>query len=400
MRDTDLYAQILGLEKPWSVETVEFNRESREVKVSVKLNRSGYICPTCGKACPGYDENIRRWRHLDTCQYATIIEAPVPRIECAEHGVLSVDVPWAEQKSRFTILFERLVIDLLKDAPISSVAKWTGLSWDQVDGIMGRAVARGVARKEKVDLVNIGIDETSSKKGHNYLTIVHDKEEGHVLYVGEGRDKTIIDEFYKQWSGHLASIRSVSMDLWPAFLSATRDNVDGAEEKICLDRFHVSGYFNKALDLVRRKEHSGLRKTGDDRLKGTKYDWLRTGHNIDGRSRRWFHDLAQENLKTARAWAMKETATTLWSYKSMKWALKMWKRLLSWMGRSRLDPMKKLAISIRKNLQYILNAIRLKEDNAGAESINSRIQKIKKMSCGFRNIDRFKNAILFRYGLC
>jgi transposase len=398
MRDTDLYAQILGVESPWTVESVDFDKDAGEVKVSVKLERSGYTCPECGKSCPGYDENIRQWRHLDTCQYATILQAPLPRVECPDHGVLTVKVPWAEQKSRFTLLFERLVIDLLRDAPISSVAKWTGLTWDQVDGIMGRAVARGLLRRDKSNLTDIGIDETSSRKGHNYLTIIHDKDSGDVLYVGEGRDTSTVDTFYEEWSGHLAGVRSVSMDLWPAFLGSTRNHIEDAEDKICLDRFHVSGYFNKALDLVRRKEHSLLRKAGDERLNGTKYDWLRTAQNIDGRSRRWFHELIQDNLKTARAWAIKETAVTLWSYRSKTWAKKMWTRLLGWMSRSRLDPMVKLATSLRKNLHYILNAILLKEDNARAESINSRIQKVKKMACGFRNIQRFKNAILFRYG--
>jgi transposase len=398
MRDTDLYAQILGVQSPWSVDCVDFLKESKEVRITVSLDKSGYACPVCGKPCSGYDSSKRRWRHLDTCQYATFIESDVPRIECEEHGIRSVNVPWAEAKSRFTILFERLVIDLLHDASISVVADWTGLSWSQVDGIQSRAVARGLARRKTEPVQDIGVDETSAKKGHNYLTIVHDKASGNVLYVGENRDMATIDRFYEEWQDHLWAVRSVSMDLWPAFIGSARKWLDDADSKICFDRFHVAGFFGKAVDLVRRAECRELKADGNDMLKGTKFDWLRNGNNLDGRSRRWFNKLTRENLKTARAWAIKETAARLWSYTSRTWAEKVWGRLIGWMWRSRLAPMIALAKSLKKHFYGIMNAIILGVDNGMAESINSKIQKVKKMACGFRNTERFKNAIIFHFG--
>ncbi len=398
MRDTDLYAQILGVQSPWSVDCVDFLKENKEVRITISLSKAGYCCPTCGKQCTGYDSKRRRWRHLDTCQYATFIEADVPRIECKEHGIHSVGAPWAENKSRFTILFERLVIDLLLDAPISVVAEWTRLSWSQVDGIQSRAVDRGLARRKKEPVLDIGIDETSAKKGHNYLTIVHDKATGNIIHVGVGRDTKTIDDFYEAWQGHLWAIRSVSMDLWPAFIGGAMRWLDDAESKICFDRFHVAGFFGKAVDLVRKREHRELQADGNESLKGTKYDWLRNGTNLDGRSRRWFVELTRENLKTARAWAIKETASMLWKYTSRTWAEKAWHNLFGWMWRCRLSPMIDLARSLKKHFYGILNAIMLCEDNGMAESINSKIQKVKKKACGFRNIERFQNAIMFHFG--
>jgi transposase len=398
MRDIDLYAQILGVQSPWSVDCVNFLKENKEVCITVSLSKAGYCCPECGKPCNGYDVKRRRWRHLDTCQYATFIEADVPRVECKEHGIHSVRVPWAEEKSRFTILFERLVIDFLHDAPISVVAKWTGLSWSQVDGIQSRAVARGLARRKKEPAQDIGVDETSSKKGHNYLTIIHDKASGNVIYVGVGRDMATIDGFYKEWQDNLWAVRSISMDLWPAFIGSARKWLENADSKICFDRFHVAGFFGKAVDLVRKYENRDLQTQGNNTLKGTKYDWLRNGNNLDGRSRRWFTKLTQENLKTARAWAMKETASMLWRYTSKAWAEKMWHRLIGWMWRSRLLPMIDLSRSLKKHFYGIMNAIMLGVDNGMAESINSKIQKVKKMACGFRNIERFQNAIMFHFG--
>ncbi len=242
-----------------------------------------------------------------------------------------------------------------------------------------------------------GLTETSSRKGHHYLTVV--SEGSRVLYVAQGRDMAAIDGFWTGLSAEArAGINSVSMDLWRAFVSSTQRHVPSAREKICLDRFHVAGYFGKALDEVRRKENRELMEQGREELKGTKYDWLRTDALVDNRSRRWFSELAQSSLKTARAWAMKETAHRLWGYVRMGVVQKAWKELLGWMSRSRMNPMVQLARMIRKNLWMILNAIRLRATNGNAKGNNSRIQKVKKMACGFRNINSFKNAIYFHLG--
>lgn len=398
MNDAELYRQILGITAPWGVLGVRLRHEAGEVVVKVGwVGPSPLSCPECGRQGPGYDTKVRRWRHLDTCQYTTVIEGEIPRVNCDEHGVRSVGVPWAQKGSRYTALFEALVIHWLKDAPLSAVARNLKMGWDAVEGIRDRAVRRGLARRGELLPGDIGIDETSARRGHHYLTVV--SEGSRVLYVAEHRDKEAVDGFWEQLSpAALAGLRSVSVDLWPAFLSSIRQHVPQAEEKICLDRFHVAGYFSKALDQVRRKENKELLLTGSEELKGTKYDWLRSDAKVDNRTRRWFTELARSSLKTARAWAMKETAHRLWGYVRMTVARKAWLQLLGWMSRSRMKPMLELAKSIRKNLRMILNAIHLKVSNGPAESNNARIQKVKKMACGFRNINSFKNAIYFHLG--
>ena len=129
-------------------------------------------CPTCGKVVPGYDHPPRRWRHLDTCQHQTIVEADVPRVNCPEHGCLTLSVPWAEQRSRFTLLFEGLLISWLKDTSVAAVCRHFGISWNAVDGVMRRAVARGLARKQRSVVTHICLDEVSIKKRHVYMTII------------------------------------------------------------------------------------------------------------------------------------------------------------------------------------------------------------------------------------
>jgi len=144
MRDRDLYAQILGIESPWQVRDVELHLKEGEVVVHVELEPGAHlVCPHCGKPAPRYDKRTRRWRHLDTCQYRTVLSAEVPRIECSEHGVSLIRVPWAEPGSRYTALFEALVIDWLQEAPAGAVSRRLGVSWNAIDGIMQRASAGG-----------------------------------------------------------------------------------------------------------------------------------------------------------------------------------------------------------------------------------------------------------------
>jgi len=129
-----------------------------------------------------------------------------------------------------------------------------------------------------------------------------------------------MDVFYEKWRDHLWAVKSVSMDLWPAFISSARKWLEDADSRICFDRFHVAGFFGKAVDQVRKREHRDLKAEGNESLQGTKYDWLGNGNNLDGRSRRWFTELTRQNLKTARTWAIKETASRLWDYTSEIWA--------------------------------------------------------------------------------
>jgi len=148
MRDIDLYTQILGLSLPWKVDAVELDRAAGQLLVKVSLSDSAVLCcPHCGHDSAGYDHRVRRWRHLDTCQYETILEARVPRVRCPEHGVVTVQVPWADADSGFTQLFEALVIDWLQEASIQAVSRQLGLSWGVIDRIMQRAVTRGLARR-------------------------------------------------------------------------------------------------------------------------------------------------------------------------------------------------------------------------------------------------------------
>lgn len=395
-----LYTLILELPPAWEVSDVVVDKPQRQVRVRVDQVGSAELrCPRCSTPGSRHDSRQRRWRHLDTCQYQTIVECWVPRVRCPEHGVLQIPVPWAESSSRFTALFEKHVIDWLHEASLSAVARKLDLSWDQVDTIMKRAVERGLARRERHAPRRIGIDETSFQKRHEYVTVVMDQDEDMVIHVADGRDQGALDAYYETLSeGELAGIECVSMDMWRAYLKSTRAHVPQADDKICFDKFHVVKHLSDAVDKVRRREHRDLQRRGDDRLAGTKYAWLQHPDNMS--EQRWtsFAEVRDSALKTARAWAIKETAMTLWDYLRRGWAEKAWKRWLGWASRSKLKPVVAAAQMIRKHLRGILNAIVHGATNAASESVNAKIQRIKRQACGFRNRERFRNAIYFHCG--
>lgn len=400
MRDKALYAKILNISEPWVVTDVDLNKDTKQITVYVDLtNKAVGGCATCGKSCAGYDHRIRRWRHLDTCQYQTVIEAKMLRVECDEHGVSTVPVPWADKGSKLTALFEAVVIDWLKEASISAVATQLKLSWKMVDGIMKRAVERGLMRRKEIEVTKIGVDETSFKKGHDYVSIVTDAERKRILFIADDRKADSLDGFFKCLSiEQLNAIKSISMDMWAPFIKAVRDNIKGSEEKIAFDKFHVAQHLGNAVDKVRKSEHKDLKSHGRDDLVKSKYKWLRNPNNMSAEQWKDFAVLRKSNLKTARAWAIKELAMDLWGYKVRGWAEKGWLAWYGWAIRSKLDPIKRVAKMIKNHLWGIINAIVLNANNGHAESMNSKVQKIKRMACGFRCKERFKNALYFHLG--
>lgn len=345
MRDKELYRKILGIEEPWTVKDVELDREQGEVRVEL-AHRAGerLRCPECGTPCAGYDARARRWRHLDTCQYRTILVAQVPRVDCPQHGVRQVSVPWGEPGSRLTALFEALVIDWLKEASLSAVARQLGLGWTETSGIMSRAVRRGLARREPKLPTHTGVDEVSFQRRHEYVTVVHDAQKGVVVHVADGRGRECLDTFYEGFSEEERSaVESVRMDMGAAYIASTEQFIPGAETKIAFDKFHVAQHLSKAVDQVRRQENKALLAQGDERLKGTKYLWLQ--HPDHFREERWtaFEPLRTSMLRTARAWAIKTLAMELWCYRRRGWARKAWLRWYSWTIRCRLEPVKRVA---------------------------------------------------------
>lgn len=401
MRDTELYRYVLGLEAPWTVSKVELSVDKHQVDVWAEHRpNASFPCPECGKVSGLHDHaEERTWRHLDTCQFATLLHARVPRVKCPTHGVRQVAVSWAEARSRFTLLFERFAIDVLKETDVAGAAKILGLSWDEAHHLMERAVARGLTRKSKEIPAQIGIDEKAFAKGHNYVCLVCNLETGTVEHIAEGRTEASLFSYFAPFHlADVAAVQAVAMDMWTPFINTVLRCVPGAGDRIVFDRFHIVAHANRAVDIVRRAETKALRAEGDPALTGSRYLWLYGAENVPTHRQAAFDQLKAVSVTTSRAWALKEMLRGLWDCATREDAAAYHRRWHHWATHSRLTPIIKVARMVQSHLPNILSYYAHRVTNAVSEGINSAIQTIKKRAFGYRNKTHFMNAIYFHCG--
>lgn len=264
---------------------------------------------------------------------------------------------------------------------------------------MQRAVARGQARKKERPLRYVGVDEKAFRKGHSYMTVVCDLERSTVEYVSEGRTTQSLADYYETLRpAQRGGIEAVAMDMWEPYVQATLEHVPLAAEKIVFDRFHIMKHMNEAVDAVRREEHRALTAQDDDTLKGTKHWWLYAMENVPDKYQTTFKRVRDQNLRTSRAWAIKETLRDLWTYHSTTWARKFFDQWRRWVNRSRLEPVKEVARMLARRIENVLSYCRHEITNAVAEGLNSKITAVKHRACGYRNKENFKTAIYFFAG--
>jgi transposase len=400
MKDTQLYERLLGLSKPWSVREVELDLAGNRVTVHVQCDPG----TVWGDPQTGQDRAHvhgwvdREWRHLDTCQLETRIVAKVPRLKYKSGKVEEAVVPWAERFSRITLMMEVFVVRLLQAAGnVSRVAALLKLDWHTVNAVIVKAVERGMARREQEPLRNLGIDEKSIASGHNYASVLTDIDRSRVLEVERGNKledawrllSTLSDE-------QRAGVRAVAMDMWPGYMSAAMGKLRNAA--IVHDKFHVSKYLNEAVDQVRRAEHKRLLARGTSPLTGTKYQWLRSMPDKRCAEAVALRELHRANLKTSRAWALKESFAAFWNYRNRKAAERFLRAWTARAMRSRLVPLRRLVQTLRRHSDGLLNYGVHRITNAAAEGFNSIIQNIKSNARGFRNFEHFRARILFFCG--
>ncbi len=395
----ELLKRVLSLPAPWTITGAKLDEEKRSVDVYVTYEASEGPCPECSEICKRHDTVERRWRHLDLCDHQTWIVCKIPRVRCAEHKVHTLQVPWADGWARFTARFECVVIDWLKEASMTAVARNLGLSWDQVNGIQERAVARGLSRREAIAPKRIGVDETSFQKRHEYVTIVTDLDNTRVLYVADDRKQSSLDGFFEGLDKPTRSgIEVIAMDMHHPYIYSAATYVPEVLSRLCFDRFHVAQLFSRAMDSVRRSETKRLAKEGETSLIGTRYLWLKSKAGLSKPLRKKLAALLETASTVASVWAIKEAASKLWDYTSKTWAWKAWLTLCQAARRLEIPALDQVINTVLRHLFGIVNAITLKATNAASESINSRVQAIKRRANGYRDRERFRAAIMFHLG--
>lgn len=402
MRDITLYESLLGIGPPWRIEKVDLRLEQGEVVLHVAVKEEVlWGCPECAQRMHVHDYHVRRWRHLDTCQCKTLIEARVPRVKCPEHGTAMVRVPWAEPHSRFTALFERLAIDLLRDCSITAASKHLRLSWDECDHIKAKAVERGLRRKGEVLGRALCIDEKSVGRGHDYVTVVTKvTESGPVLdYLGDGREEQALDGFWKASStAVLEQVECVSMDMWKAYINAVEAHLPAGKQAITHDPFHIIQHMNKAVDDVRRQEVNLLSPDKGKALKGTRPMWLYGFENLPEKWDERLRALKDSQMKTARAWRLKETLRAMYQCENAAQAGALFTQWYRDAMRSKLAPVKKVARMLKNHLPQVLSYFIHRITNAYSEGMNSIIQALIKRANGYRSRERLKRDLFFHLG--
>ena len=401
MQDAEqIYSKLLELKYPWMVDSVSIDSTRKIVDVHVIHDKGAKLpCPECRRECMVYDHLRERvWRDLDSIGFKTFIHARPPRIQCPEHGIREAVMPLSERRSRFTLRFESRSIRVLQNMDIYNFTQIMDISWSQAWNIIDHAVKRGMSRKTSHPRI-IGIDDKSYRKGHKYITIVMDMEKDGVDFISLDRRKSSLDAYYESLSeSDLSKISAVSMDMWDPYISSTLEHVPGAHGKIVFDRFHVMRHVNEAVDSVRKEENRDLVKRGIMDLKGSRYIWLYSQENLPDKYRERYNALKSSDLKTGKAYSMKENIRNLWNCVSGEDAREYWKRWHSWIVHSSIDAMKIVAKMMRVHIDKILNYFTHRITNAKAEGINSKIALIEKMAYGFRNRGHLKTAIYFKCG--
>lgn len=248
---------------------------------------------------------------MDTCEYQTWIEADVPRVQCPEHGCVQVAIGWADRHSRYTQKFEMMVLDWLRETTIHAISRRLGLSWSAIDGILRRAVNRGLRRRGIASDANISVDEVACAKGRDYVTIVSSAQR--VLAVEDGRSAESLQRYFNALGRRRCqALESVSMDMSVAYIKAALDTLPEASKKVAFDHFHVAKTLGDAVDNTRKSELHRVDYALRRDIHRSRYDWLRRGSHLSDFARERMQALSASLLDTAMAWMLKERAREIW----------------------------------------------------------------------------------------
>ena len=389
MKELELFQAALGLGDEWFVQKTEFNATDKRLDIYLDfVPGTQFDCPICGMKCGAYDTSKRVWQHLNFFQQATYIHARLPRIKCAKDGIKQIQVPWARERSGFTLLFEAMIMALAESMPVSGIAALVGVHDTRIWRIINHYVKAELAASDLSKVKRVGVDETSSKRGHNYVTLFVDMDTSKVVFVTEGKDSDTLQAFktfLESHGGRAENIQEFSSDLSPAFIAGITTHFPNAH--ITFDKFHVMKLLNKAVDEIRREEQS----TEAD-LKKSRYVWLKNPQNLTTKEQKKLQSLSNKKLKTGRAYRMKLTFQELFTY-DKETALEELKKWYAWAARSRLEPIKAFAATLKKHWNGIIRWFTSKLTNGILEGLNSLVQAAKARARGYRSLEYFKLMI-------
>ena len=400
MDSIEIFTKALGLEAPWHVVRAEFivaSDSNKELHLWIEFTR-GYKFST--RNCipqTAYDTIEKVWRHMNFFQHRCYIHADVPRIKVSEHEIKMVDVPWARPNSGFTMLFEAYSMLLIEEEmPVSSVARTVKVTQPRIWRIFNYWVNKAVAKIDMSKVTHVGVDETSKRKGHDYITQFVDLETRKTIYVTEGKDSSTFERFKKrllECGGNVENIKAISMDMSNAFISGALSFFP--EAGIVFDKFHIYKALNESLDKVRKMEHAEMKL-----LKKHRFALLFSNKNLPESQKAELETLLMTYPTVGKAYGFRESFTDI--FDSGIYDSKPLERLEQWckmVTDSAIKPMVDFAKMVKSHMFGIKTLFDIKDVNNGIlEGLNSLIQLAKRRARGYTNADNFINMVYFTTG--
>ena len=393
MHNLDLFQRALGLVKPWEVVEEKFDEAQKRLDLRIDFPKgSKFPCPECGReGCPVHDTESHTWRHLNFFEHEAYLTARVPRVICPEHGTRQVKVPWARERSDFTLLFEALTMAMAKEMPVKALAGLVGEHDTKLWRVVNHYVDEAVDQQDLSEMRELGIDDTSFRRGQSYVSVFADLGacERRAVFVAEGRDQQTVEQFagfLKAHGGEAKRIREVCQDMSGAYLAGVREHFKRAE--VTFDRFHVKQKLSEAIDEVRRQEA----KQHKELLKNTRYLWLKRPANLTAKQQDWLDQLLQEPLQTARAyeWAVKFDDFYTLEADAAEEYLRRW---IDEVRQTELGPLHKFCDTLEAHWKGVLRWHRSQVSNGLLEGLNSLIQAAKRRARGYRSSRNYKTMI-------
>jgi transposase len=397
MNSEYLFQMALGVESPWKIIDIKLDnlKTGKNLNISIDFKRGSRFPDEMGELCEVHDTVQKTWRHLNFFEHACYIHCRVPRIKTKDGKVRLIEVPWSRPGSGFTLLFEAYVMALIEsEMPVNKIGELIHENAHRLWTVFNYWISRAYNADAPKTPKKLGFDETSKKKGHDYVTLAVDLDERRVLHVTEGKDKNAVKAVknYLESKGiDVKKVRDASMDMSPSFISGVTEFFPNAD--IHFDRFHVVKLLNEAMDKVRqteRKEH--------DELKGHKYTFLKNKNNLSVGKQKALSELIILYPTLGAAYRLKELFNDLWEMENDEEATYF---LVDWckeVEQSEIAPFKQFVKTIKAHWTGIVNFCEKEINNGILEGINSKVQLAKRRARGYRCSENFINMIYFLCG--
>ena len=397
--EKDIFLKALWLQSPWCIKEFALSVESQRLDIYVDFEKWAKFENNDGDMVTAEQTEQKTWKHLFFWQYPTYLHVRVPKLKDSSWKVQMISLPWAREGSGFTLLFESIILELAKHMPLSKLAEHVAENDERLMRIITHYTEKS---KEKADYSGITkwwIDETSRKKGHNYITTFINFETKKVSCIVEWKWKESVEAIAKDIEAHKGNrnnILEVSMDFSPSFTAGVMESFPKAS--IIYDRFHFMQFLWKAMNETRI-----LELKNNDFLKGSKYLWLQNPETLSDEKKAKLEELKTNNRGLAEAYQMKENIKEFFEKETKEQAELFLQYWCEWVMNSDIEPMKKVVKTIKAHWQWIMNYIEKKVNNGIVEGINSIIQTIKRRARGYKNVKNFMAMIylkLWDFSIC